>query len=114
MMPKRSSPACLRNQQPIYEQLSIYFKHCTNVLEIGSGTGQHAVFFAEKMPYLTWHTSDMPENHECIAAWIDGSSLKNVRSPITFTIGQDKWPDVGLDGVLRQTLRISCSHMRQR
>jgi len=98
-MSKRFSQHCENNKQPILEQLSIHFKNCQNALEIGSGTGQHAVFFASQMPQLTWHTSDMPENHANILAWITESPSKNITPPITFTIGQDPWPEIHADAV---------------
>ncbi|PWI32376.1 hypothetical protein DI392_15020 [Vibrio albus] len=98
-MPKHFSPYCERNKQPILEQLSVYFKASQRVLEIGSGTGQHGVFFAEQLPHLIWHTSDMPENHVSISAWINESGLHNITLPVEFTIGRDAWPDVPVDAV---------------
>lgn len=98
-MSKRSAPHCERNKRPILEQLSVYFKDSQQVLEIGSGTGQHAVFFAEYLPHLTWHTSDMPENHDNVNAWVIDSQLKNIVPPIEFTIGEDAWPNTEVDAV---------------
>jgi len=98
-MKKRFSPSFERNKHPIFEQLSVHFKNSQNVLEIGSGTGQHGVFFAEKMPHLNWHTSDMPENHDSVSAWITELSLDNISNPIEFTVGQDAWPVVAIDAV---------------
>jgi len=98
-MSKRFASYCERNKQPILEQLSIYFKDSRRVLEIGSGTGQHGVFFADNLPHLIWHTSDMPENHASISAWINESELPNITLPIEFTIGRDTWPDIQVDAV---------------
>ena len=102
-MTKRFSPSCERNQQAILAQLAVYFKQCKNVLEIGSGTGQHAVFFAAHMSHLNWHTSDMPENHASVNAWINelaqSSNLDNISNPVAFTLGEDAWPNVAVDGV---------------
>lgn len=110
-MSKRFSPSCERNQQAILAQLSVYFKQSKNVLEIGSGTGQHAVYFASHLPQLNWHTSDMPENHASVNAWIsdfykennkesnEGASVGNIAKPVAFTLGQDGWPNVDADAV---------------
>jgi len=98
-MSKRFAKHCERNKQPILDQLAIYFKSSRRVLEIGSGTGQHAIYFAEQLPHLTWHTSDMPENHASVNAWITESQLKNIISPVELTIGRDPWPDLNVDTV---------------
>ncbi|EKO3677758.1 DUF938 domain-containing protein [Escherichia coli] len=98
-MSKSFSPYFERNKRPILDQLSKYFKSSRHVLEIGSGTGQHAVFFASRMPHLNWHTSDMSENHTSINAWIAESSLKNIHTSLEFMIGRDTWPDIDVDAV---------------
>ncbi|SHO57011.1 DUF938 domain-containing protein [Vibrio quintilis] len=98
-MSKRFSPSFERNKQPIFEQLTRHLKHSRHVLEIGSGTGQHAVFFAANMPHLHWHTSDMPQNHASIHAWIASSDSGNLSAPAAFTLGQDDWPEVNADAV---------------
>jgi len=98
-MPKRSSTSCERNQQPILEQLSRLLKDHQQVLEVGSGTGQHAVFFAQHLPHLTWHTSDAKENHPSINAWIEEFPCQNLRSPIAFLFGQQAWPDIPVDAI---------------
>ena len=98
-MSKNFASHCERNKQPILDQLGLYFKSSQRVLEIGSGTGQHAVFFAEYLPHLVWHTSDIPENHASVKAWISASQLDNVIPPIEFTIGCDPWPAIEVDAV---------------
>lgn len=98
-MSKRVSSSCERNQQPIFEQLSIYLNKSKQLLEIGSGTGQHAVFFAAQLPHVVWHTSDMPENHPSIRAWISESGCENISEPVAFKIGQDEWPCASADAV---------------
>jgi len=69
------------------------------VLEIGSGTGQHAVFFAEKLPHLVWPASDRLENHASVKAWISESQLDNIVPPLKFAIGRDPWPAIQVDAV---------------
>lgn len=70
-----------------------------HVLEIGSGTGQHAVAFAGAMPHLIWYTSDRLENHVGIDMWLTESGLGNVRSPITLDVLKDEWPDLNVDAI---------------
>jgi cyclopropane fatty-acyl-phospholipid synthase-like methyltransferase len=70
------------------------FHHCRHILEIGSGTGQHAVYFAERIPHIVWHTSDLPANHEGICQWIEESHLTNVIPPICLDMSSQDWPAV--------------------
>lgn len=89
---KPFSEACEENKQPIFDVLQRLFQDRDQILEIGSGTGQHAVYFAEHLPHLTWQTSDLPENHPGIGAWLDDSGLDNVRPPFALDVGQEPWP----------------------
>ncbi len=91
-MPKQFSIACERNRAPIFEVLATLFADRRQVLEIGSGTGQHAVFFGERMPHLRWHTSDLPENHASILAWQQAAQLPNVVAPIALDVAIGDWP----------------------
>lgn len=75
-----------RNAEPILEVLRHEFRDCTEVLEIGSGTGQHAVRFASELDHLSWQTSDLDENHTGIRAWIAGSGLRNVHGPLSLDV----------------------------
>jgi SAM-dependent methyltransferase len=86
MTDKPNAPATIRNRQPILQVIKREFMDCRSVLEIGSGTGQHAVYFAEFMPWLSWQTSDLGENHPGIRAWIAGSSSSNVRKPLLLDV----------------------------
>ncbi len=81
-----SSPACERNKGPILEVLRKELADSRSVLEIGSGTGQHAVHFAASMPHLVWHTSDLAEHHAGIAAWLDQAQLENTRAPLLLDV----------------------------
>ncbi|WP_036158411.1 DUF938 domain-containing protein [Marinomonas ushuaiensis] len=110
-MSKSFSPSCDRNQQAIIEQLAVYFKNAKQILEIGSGTGQHAVFFAQRLPHVTWHTSDMLENHDSIKAWMDEAQLSNLVVPFEFHFGKHTWPDqLSLDAVFT----ANTTHIMQR
>ncbi|MBT8132187.1 MAG: DUF938 domain-containing protein [Gammaproteobacteria bacterium] len=76
------SEACERNKDPILAVLKqVLPAKPLRVLEIGSGTGQHAVYFAGELPRLSWQTSDRLENHEGIIANLRASRLKNVELP---------------------------------
>ncbi len=96
---KPHAPASGRNRQAILEVIRVEFGECSSVLEIGSGTGQHAVFFAGAMPWLTWQSSDLAGNHQGIRSWIADSNLENVRDPILLDVEQADGVDAEYDGV---------------
>lgn len=93
------APAAARNRVPILEVLKQELRGCRNVLEIGSGTGQHAVYFAAEMPGLNWHTSDRSENHADIRAWLADARLANVRPPLALDVLHDEDPTGNYDGI---------------
>lgn len=93
------SQACENNKQPILDVLSRVFAKCTSILEIGSGTGQHAVFFAAKLHHLAWYTSDRPDYHRGIKMWLQDTEVKNLHPPVAFTVGGNDWPIASVDGV---------------
>lgn len=76
------SPACERNRAPILDVLRTHLQDATRVLEIGSGTGQHAVHFAQGLPHLAWQPSDQPPHLEGITAWVQAAALPNLRMPV--------------------------------
>ena len=81
---KPYSPACDRNRDPILSVLQNAFANCRRVLEIGSGSGQHAVYFAAAMPQLVWHTADVQANLAGIQMWLDEAGLTNTPPPLVF------------------------------
>ena len=87
------SQACENNKAAILTILQKALKTTKNVLEIGSGTGQHAIYFAENLPHLLWQTSDLSINHYSINQRISKSSLKNINSAITLDLNNE-WPTV--------------------
>ncbi|MEE9395561.1 MAG: DUF938 domain-containing protein [Methylococcales bacterium] len=96
---KPFSASCQNNREPILAVIEPLFSNCKHILEIGSGTGQHAVYFAEKMPHLIWHSSDQLENHEGIVQWLDDAGLANVKSPLELDVTQALWPELLVDAV---------------
>jgi cyclopropane fatty-acyl-phospholipid synthase-like methyltransferase len=96
---KPYSESCDQNKHPILEVLRKEFAHAKHVLEIGSGTGQHAVFFGEQLPHLTWQTSDRLEYHAGIELWLSESRLSNVLSPLELDVALNHWPQQHYDAV---------------
>ena len=102
MSDRRAKPfsmACENNREPILEVLRRVFADRVSVLEIGSGTGQHAVHFGRHLRHLTWQTSDVKANHEGIALWLEEVDLDNVLAPVELDVQIDPWPAVRADGV---------------
>lgn len=95
---KPFAPACERNQGPILDVLRRYFHDRRRVLEIASGTGQHAVFFAPAFPNATWQTSDVDENLPGIRMWLDEAALPNLPPPLTLDV-TGAWPQASFDAV---------------
>ena len=98
-MHKPYSESCDQNCGPILEVLRPVLGDKCSVLEIGSGTGQHAVAFAAAMPRPVWHTSDRRENHAGIRLWLKESGLDNVRLPFSLDVLHDIWPEMKFDAV---------------
>jgi SAM-dependent methyltransferase len=130
MNAKPHAPATARNREPILALLRQQFADRTRVLEIGSGTGQHAVHFAHALPHLQWQCSDRADNLPGIRAWLDDARLPNTPPPIELDVARGPWPAArhdaafsantlhimawpevqalfaGLDGVLAQDARL--------
>jgi hypothetical protein len=103
---KPFSAACERNRGPILAVLRDAFADRRHVLEIGSGTGQHAVHFAAAMPWLTWQASDRMENLAGIRAWLDEAALPNTPPPLALDV-TGAWPVTRFDAVFSaNTLHI--------
>ena len=100
------SQASERNREPILEVLRIYFRHQHRILEIGSGTGQHAVYFGQGLPHLLWQASDRADNLPGIRLWLDEANLENTPAPITLDV-KALWPTQTFDGLFTaNTLHI--------
>lgn len=100
------APACERNKEPILAVLREHFADRSHVLEVGSGTGQHAVHFAARLPHLVWQTSDRAENLPGVRAWLDHAQLPNTPAPLELDVTGD-WPAQRFDAVFSaNTLHI--------
>lgn len=98
---RRSAPAALRNRQPIAEVLEEWLPDRGLVLEIASGTGEHAVHFADRFPQLEWQPSDIhPDALASIRAWRAEAGLPNLREPLTIDASSASWPIDAADAVL--------------
>ena len=109
-MDKPHAPACERNRGPILEVLRRHFADRRRVLEIGSGTGQHAAHFAAALTWLDWQCSDRAENLPGIRAWLDEAALPNTPPPLELDV-DGPWPHGPFDAVFSaNTLHIMAWH----
>jgi Protein of unknown function (DUF938) len=104
---KPYSESCEQNREPILAVLREVFSDRSYVLEIGSGTGQHAVYFGAELPHLRWQTGDVPLHHPGIRLWLDEAALPNVLPPIALDVNQKAWRNGRYDAVFSaNTLHI--------
>ena len=96
---KPYSASCDQNREPILELIQPLLEDKKSVLEIGSGTGQHAVYFAHKMPHLIWQSSDQIAYHEGIKLWLNEAGLDNTPPPIPLDVSNDQWPEIIIDAI---------------
>lgn len=107
MTDKPHAPATERNREPILTELRRWFADRQRVLEIGSGTGQHAVFFAAALPHLIWQCSDRADNLPGIRLWLAEAGLGNTPEPLTLDVTHSPWPNERYDAVFSaNTLHI--------
>jgi len=96
-----TSPSAERNREPIAEVLSQVLPQSGLVLEVGSGTGEHAVHFARVMPHLTWQPSE--RDSDClrsITAWAAVEAQANVRQPLDLDVTDEEWPIAAPDAIV--------------
>ena len=98
-MHKPFSESCEQNKHVILDVLQKELIHQKNLLEIGSGTGQHAIFFAEKLPHLHWQCSDRLPELAGINAWLNDSLLPNLPAPIELDVMSSQWPNKKYDAI---------------
>ena len=98
---RRSAPAALRNREPLADVLAGWLPERGAVLEIASGSGEHAIYFAERFPALDWQPSDVhPDALSSIEAWRALSGLTNVRAPVALDSAAPDWPIDQADAIL--------------
>ncbi len=101
---RQSAPAAQRNQAPLLQQLTPWLRPGSRVLELASGTGEHAVAFNQACPGLHWQPTDIaPERLQSIAAWTAAAQLGHaIAPPLYLDVGQQPWPVPAAqwDGVL--------------
>ncbi|TVZ42082.1 uncharacterized protein DUF938 [Alteromonadaceae bacterium 2753L.S.0a.02] len=93
------SQACENNKAPILEVLRRVFDHSQQVMEIGSGTGQHAAWFAQHLPHLVWQPTDVAEHLAGIELWRAQAGCPNLKKPLPFNIHDSGWPLDSCDAV---------------
>jgi len=89
------SGACERNKQPILSVISTYLSEANSVLEVGSGTGQHAVFFAGAFPSVVWQCADQAVYLDGVRAQLAHAGLSNLPEPLVLDVNQSVWVESG-------------------
>jgi len=110
---RQYAPATQRNKEPILEVLkSVITNTSNNILEIASGTGEHAVFLASGLPLCHWIPSDInPIARESIIAWKNYTNVNNLALPLTIDVSQDNWSDLLLERKIDAIVNINMIHI---
>jgi cyclopropane fatty-acyl-phospholipid synthase-like methyltransferase len=104
---KPFSQACENNKEPILQVIKTVFCQPTTVWEIGSGTGQHACYFAKRLPHIEWQPTDRSENIPGIRLWLEEAQLANLKPPLILDVTDTVWTCNGIDAVFSaNTLHI--------
>ena len=96
-MQKPYAPSCDENRDVILQCLKNLFTESANLLEIGSGTGQHAVYFCQHLPHLTWQPSDLAAEIDGMKLWFDEANLAQIKAPKALDVSEEKWFDEKFD-----------------
>lgn len=88
---KNFSEACERNKEPILNVFKDLLPDYSDVLEVGSGSGQHAIHFANYFPHLKWQTSELSENIEALKSNLLEASVKNILMPVALDVAESPW-----------------------
>lgn len=99
MQVKPYSESCDQNRDVILSILHPLLQDSKSILEIGSGTGQHAIYFADKLPHLVWNTSDCKEYIPGIKNWLSEIETSNLPQPLELDVRQENWPEISFDAV---------------
>lgn len=104
---KNFSEACERNKLPILRVLQTELVETATVFEIGSGSGQHALYFAEQLPHLQWLPSERPELAAELRRNLSGCGLENLLNPISLDVNHQPWPLAAVSAIFSaNTLHI--------
>lgn len=107
MIGKPFAESCVQNRAPILAVLREVFAERRRVLEVGSGTGQHAVYFAPELPHLAWQTADVVAHHAGIRQWLAETAAPNVLPPLALDVNDASWHGERYDAVFSaNTLHI--------
>ncbi|MDD5461573.1 MAG: DUF938 domain-containing protein [Methylococcales bacterium] len=107
MAHKPFSQACENNKDPILQVIRAVFCRPVTVWEIGSGTGQHACYFARHLPHIEWQPTDRSENIPGIRLWREEAQLANLKPPLKLDVTDSVWPCQGVDALFTaNTLHI--------
>ncbi len=99
-MSKPYAESCEQNQGPILEVIRPWLASSGDLLEVGSGTGQHAVFFASRLPHVRWLPSDRADQLAGIRAWVSEAALDNVLDPVELNVlRKEQWPQRAVSAV---------------
>lgn len=96
---KPYAPSCDRNREPILDVIRQYLVEPATVLEVASGTGQHALHFANALPHLTWQCTDLPANLQGLQMWLAEAGQSNTPSALALDVNQPQWPLDNADAV---------------
>lgn len=100
LISKPFSQSCEENKHVILKAIAPYLNTQKSVLEIASGTGQHAIHFAQHLPHLHWQTSDLIDSHTGICQWLKEGDYANIASPIELDVSvAEHWPERQFDAV---------------
>jgi cyclopropane fatty-acyl-phospholipid synthase-like methyltransferase len=109
-MKKPVAESCQQNREPIFKVIKPLLESCQTVLEIGSGTGQHAVYFAGQLAHLQWQTSDRAEYHQGINLWLEDADHANILEPLLLDVSKDNWPTDLFDAIFSANTLHIMSH----
>lgn len=96
-MNKPFSPSAERNKEPILNQLRHELPNNQHVLELGSGTGQHACYFANALPNIIWQPTELKQNIPGIVSWMNEHGTDNIQTPIELDVDAHPWPKTNID-----------------
>ena len=97
---KQYAAAFERNREPIADALREALEGCRRVMEIGSGSGQHAAWFAAEFPGVTWCPTDLPEALPSIEAWREDAGLSNIEPARALDVHAGDWPAIEFDAIV--------------